>query len=314
MASKSSSERSDAIRIACIGSSVTKGTGVADPAAESYPVYLAAFLQAHGYPPVNVRNFGEGGAGILKRGCNPYWDTDQYGDALAFEPDVLIINLGTNDSREEFWNNGAAALHPEEDIFAAHEQEDQPTVHGEVEFEQDLEELVEIFGMMSKPKTFLCTPVPLFHSNGWLKPEILCTEIAPRIRGVAARKGLRVVELFDSMLAQHPDLFPDGIHPSATGAAEISALIGQVLLKDMEEDEQEDDLNESSGNRGKLADHEGTAAQETEVAVEHENQQMVEEERRIVQQTLMRSKMYCNAAPFSVSTDGLDKGSARRGL
>lgn len=285
-----SSEGTEAIRIACIGDSVTKGTGLGNPESESYPAQLAAFLQANGYPPVDVRNFGEGGAGLLKRGCNAIWDTDQYGDALVFDPDVLIIHLGTNDSREEFWNNDAALLQAKEDMFAsfAEEEANKAVVHGEFEFEQDLEELVEIFSRMpARPEIVLCTPVPLFHSNGWLKQAILHAQIAPRIRGVAARKRLRVVELLDSTLAQRHDLFPDGVHPNAAGAAEISALIGQVLLE--EDGEQDEDRNESV-KRGTSGDLGEAAPEGHGSATESHHQQMVDDDRQIVLRELQKMR------------------------
>mmetsp|Transcript_18767 Transcript_18767/g.53019 ORF Transcript_18767/g.53019 Transcript_18767/m.53019 type:complete len:314 (-) Transcript_18767:207-1148(-) len=302
------SESAEPVRIACIGDSVTEGTGLSDPMADSYPVQLAAFLRAHGYPSADVRNFGQGGAGVLKRGCNPFWDTDQYGDALAFDPDVLVVLLGTNDSRKEFWGNDpAASLHVRERILAslADEEENDAPVHGELEFEQDLEELVEIFARMpAEPQIFLCTPVPVFHGNGWLDQEILRTEIAPRIRCVAARSRLRAVELLDSSLAQRPDLFPDGVHPSAAGAGEVAALVGQVLLEEGGEQEGEQEPSPSAGKaREQLSDQirsdydaaqaargdgEVAAAERDQSAVKPDDQQRMEEDRQILMRELQR--------------------------
>lgn len=284
------------IRIACIGSSITKGTGLCDPATESYPAQLAAFLFANSYPAVDVRNFGEGGAGVLRRCCNPYWDTDQYGDALAFDPHIVLILLGTNDSRERFWGNDedTALLHAKEDICHsfAEEEERAAIVHGELEFERDLQELVEIFGMMpAEGKIFLCTPAPLFNSSGWLSQDLLRTEIVPRIRGVASKRGLRLVELFESSLAQRPDLFPDGLHPSADGARVIASLIGQVLLEDLKENGEGEDIDRFNGSAVAVieetsrADHEEPAVRQDAVATE---EQRMEEERQIVMRELSK--------------------------
>jgi len=277
----SNEECAEPIRIACIGSSVTKGTGLGDPAKESYPTQLASFLAANGYPAVDMRNFGEGGAGILKRGCNPFWDLDQFADALVFDPDVLIIHLGTNDSREEFWNSEAALLQAKENMFESEsfavEEANTAIVHGELEFEQDLDEFVEMFARMpANPDIFLCTPVPLFHSNGWLKKEILSMEIAPRIRNVAARRGLRVVELLDSSLAQNHALFPDGVHPSRAGATEIATIIGQVLVDDSRQ--VPDDLHAPAVKPGTVDDCEDVAAK-ARASAAGDDEQMTEEDR-----------------------------------
>jgi len=283
----STSEGAGPIRIACIGDSVTKGIGLGKPATESYPAQLVEYLHAKGHPAVDARNFGEGGAGILKRGYNPFWDTDQFGDALAFDPDVLVIHLGTNDSRQEFWGNDASALlRAQEDIFSSFAKEEalKAIVHGEAEFEQDLEELVEIFSRMpAQPQIFLCTPPPLFDSSGWLSPDIIRTEIAPRIRRIGARKGLKVIELFDSALAQHHDFFPDGLHPNAAGAAEIAALIGFALMEE----------GGSNGVDLKYVDcgmaQCNQAVEQDEVAACNE-EQMMEKEREIVLGELHRMR------------------------
>jgi lysophospholipase L1-like esterase len=130
------SHTAEHVRIACIGGSVTKGTGLGDPASESYPVQLAAFLQANGYPPADVRNFGQGGAGVLNKGCNPFCDTDQFGDALVFDPEVLVVLLGTNDCHKEYWGNDASlSLCVRENILAsfADEEAADAIVHGEID-------------------------------------------------------------------------------------------------------------------------------------------------------------------------------------
>lgn len=273
-----SGEEQEPIRIACIGSSVTKGTGLCDPSTQSYPAQLAAFLSAQGYPAANVRNFGEGGAGILKRGCNPYCDTEQYGEALAFDAHIVIILLGTNDCRESFWGNDEAnaLLHAQEDMCYdfAKEEKRKAIVYGELEFERDLQELVEVFGMMpAEALVVLCTPAPLFDASGWLKQTLLRDEIAPRIRRVAGMQGLRLVELYDSSLVQCPEIFPDGLHPNAAGAREIAALVGQALLADL--DGSGDDQQEE-GSR-------------TDQAVPTDEQR-VEEERQIVLQELSKMR------------------------
>merc|ERR1711920_1073318 len=95
-------------------------------------------------------------------------------------------------------------------------------------------------GMMpAEAQVFLCTPAPLFDSNGWLSRELLSTQIVPRVRSIAAKRGLRLVELFESSLAQHPEFFPDGLHPNVSGAREIAALVGRVLLENGEESDDE---------------------------------------------------------------------------
>ena len=81
-------------KIACIGDSLTYGHTWHD---ESYPVYLAEYLGKD----VEVKNFGVNGVsvtGSLDR--NPsYFDSDMYSQSIAYDADIVIILLGTNDSK-----------------------------------------------------------------------------------------------------------------------------------------------------------------------------------------------------------------------
>ena len=50
-----------------------------------------------------VRNFGVSGATMLEKGDKPYWSQQAYKDALEFEPHVVVIKLGTNDTKPQNW-------------------------------------------------------------------------------------------------------------------------------------------------------------------------------------------------------------------
>ena len=91
------------VKIACIGDSITYGTGVSTPSLKGYPAQLQSLL-GKGYV---VGNFGKGGAYALnadskyneKDAALSYRNTTQYKDSLKYEADVVIIMLGSNDIR-----------------------------------------------------------------------------------------------------------------------------------------------------------------------------------------------------------------------
>lgn len=56
------------VRVACVGNSITYGTGIADREHFSYPVQLQQML-GNGYV---VGNFGKPGATLLYKGHRPY--------------------------------------------------------------------------------------------------------------------------------------------------------------------------------------------------------------------------------------------------
>ena len=186
--------------LACIGDSITEGSGLDNPAADSYPSQLQRMLGDR----YDVKNFGLSGRTALNKGENPYMMEDTYLQALESLPDIVTIKLGTNDSKPQCW------------------------VYKD-EFESDLGQMVDSFKYLpSDPDIFLCLPVPAF-SDGWgIDSLIIANEIIPAIRKVAREKGVAVIDLNTPMRA-YPEDFPDGIHPSPSGARKIAEIIANAI-------------------------------------------------------------------------------------
>ena len=88
-----------AIRVACIGNSITDGHGIDMATAYGYPALLQKKLGSDYW----VRNFGVSGRTMLNRGDKPYMKEVAWADAQRFKPDVVVIKLGTNDSKPQNW-------------------------------------------------------------------------------------------------------------------------------------------------------------------------------------------------------------------
>jgi len=86
------------VRVACVGDSITFGAGVEDRDKNHYPAVLGGLLGTS----FDVRNFGRSGATLSSSGDLPYRDTDEFKAATAFAPDVVVIKLGTNDTKPRF--------------------------------------------------------------------------------------------------------------------------------------------------------------------------------------------------------------------
>ena len=95
--------KADAIRVACIGNSITDGHGIDLAEQYAYPALLQQRLGADYW----VENFGVSARTMLNKGDNPYMNELAWRDAVAFNPDVVIIKLGTNDSKPQNWQHGA---------------------------------------------------------------------------------------------------------------------------------------------------------------------------------------------------------------
>src|SRR4030088_2078651 len=83
------------IKVACIGASITYGARIENREQNSYPAQLQKMLRNN----YEVTNYGVSGTTLLKKGNSPYWNTNEYKTALAANPDVVIIDLGGNDSK-----------------------------------------------------------------------------------------------------------------------------------------------------------------------------------------------------------------------
>ena len=96
--------KEDAVRVACLGNSITDGFGIDMASAYGYPAMLQKKL-GDGYW---VRNFGVSSRTMLNKGDWPYMNEPAWRDALDFKPEIVIIKLGTNDSKPENWQYNAA--------------------------------------------------------------------------------------------------------------------------------------------------------------------------------------------------------------
>jgi lysophospholipase L1-like esterase len=196
--------RAEAKLVACVGDSITYGAGISDRTNNSYPAQLQRMLQQYD-PAWEVRNFGVSGATLLRRGDKPYIQEGAYGSARACNPDIVVIKLGTNDSKPQNWQY--------KDDFVA-----------------DYGNMIDVFrALPSRPQVWICKPVPAFRVNFAIRPEVIRDEILPLIDQIAAEKQVPVIDLYTALLDAGP-LFPDAIHPNAEGAGLIAQTIAPVLL------------------------------------------------------------------------------------
>ena len=203
-ASAKGETKADVVRVACVGDSITFGSGVENRAKNNYPAVLNALLG----PGYQVKNFGVSGATLLKKGNKPYWKLVQFRAADDFAPDIVVIALGTNDSKPMNWE------HKEE-------------------FAGDLKEMIEHFrGLRSKSHVMVCLPPPVFQKDeDGINERTVKEEIIPVIRKIAEASGAGIIDLHEALI-KHREFLPDGVHPNAAGAKIVAETVHAALSKE----------------------------------------------------------------------------------
>ena len=85
----------------CIGDSITEGGGSSNMKTKSYPTLLQKKLGEK----FAVINEGMGGRTAIENTNEQYQHEPEYEFVLNFKkPDVAILMLGTNDSKEKYWD------------------------------------------------------------------------------------------------------------------------------------------------------------------------------------------------------------------
>ncbi|NDV67970.1 GDSL-type esterase/lipase family protein [Dysgonomonas sp. 25] len=189
----------DTIRVACVGNSITRGWGLP----EDYPAMLGKILG----DKYKVGNFGENSRTVLNRGDYPYMRSDVFFGALKFMPDVVVIKLGTNDSKPENWQYGS-------------------------DYEKDLTSLITIFQHIpSHPEIYLCYPAKVYGDTWGISDETITNNIIPIIKKVAEERNLQIIDLHSATDGMEEN-FPDKVHPDSQGAAAIAVTVYRAIAKE----------------------------------------------------------------------------------
>jgi acyl-CoA thioesterase I len=183
------------IRVACVGDSITGGT--------EYPLYLARLLGSS----FMVGNFGVAGTTASLDSGGAYMEQKAFQDAIKFQPNIVIIMLGTNDAN--------------------------PTLYPDLNETGFVEGYVQLIGEFqspsAKPKIYLVKPPPVFTDETGTDAQYFRDFVLAGIEQAAAQTNLAVIDVY-SALAGHSKFFPDGVHPGSEGAQIIADEIYKAII------------------------------------------------------------------------------------
>lgn len=194
------------LRVACIGNSITYGSGIADRERDSYPAVLQRLL-GNGYI---VENFGKPGATLLLRGHRPYLQQEEFRRAMDFRGDIAVIHLGINDTDPRDWPNYRD------------------------DFVGDYLTLIDSLRAANpRVRVLIARMTPLTHEHRRFRSGTRQwhEEIQAAIGIVARAAGAELID-FHTPLYPHPDLFPDAVHPDEQGARILARTVYSGITGD----------------------------------------------------------------------------------
>ncbi len=193
----------NAKKIACVGNSITDGHGIDMRTKYGYPALLQNML-GEGY---EVKNLGLSSRTMMNRADHPYMKERAWQDCLDWQPDVVVIKLGTNDSKEHH----KALI--------------------KTDFAKDMQEMIDsLKALPSKPRIILCTPIPAYKSSWTISEETITSDIIPIITKLAKRNKCEVVDLHTLFQNDGSQVMDDGIHPNEKGVEQMAKIIKEALL------------------------------------------------------------------------------------
>lgn len=190
------------VRVACVGDSLTYGYGVSNWVKNNYPTQLGGML-GDGYC---VNNYGYSGHAVSKTSGRAYTAEKLYRQSLEFAPNVVVIMLGSNDTKAQNWKGKESLI-------------------------EDYAEIIESYlALESLEKMIIMSPTPVWERNGkvhyGLNKELIATDVHDAAKELAERFGLGYIDLYE-IFEDKGGLFKDGAHPNAEGAR----IIAQTVLE-----------------------------------------------------------------------------------
>ena len=196
------------IKVACVGDSITYGHGISTWYKNNYPAQLQDLLG----DDYHVSNFGHSGRTLSDDGDNPYIDSDQYQLSIDYDADIVVLMLGTNDSKPENWISSDHFIKEYEKMISRY-KEDNPDV-----------------------RIIICTPPAAFYPDGKtngktnfdIQPDVV-EEIKRNIVTFAVLNGYECIDLYDLTQGHNEWFSKDNVHPNKDGAAAIARAVASKI-------------------------------------------------------------------------------------
>jgi hypothetical protein len=165
---------------------------------------------------------------LLKKGDMPYWTQSAFNSSLTFQPNIVVIMLGSNDAKPQNWRYGTNFVSDYLDLMSRYAN------------------------LTSTPSIYLCTPCPAIPPGAFnISPDTVQTSVVPAVRLVSEQTQRLLIDV-NTAMSGHKEWFPDLIHPNDSGAAVLAAVIYSGVRDQPGGDPSPPLLSATSGSLGRI--------------------------------------------------------------
>jgi lysophospholipase L1-like esterase len=189
-----------------VGNSITDGHGIDVSDMYGYPARLGNNL-GHNYA---VKNFGVSGRTLSNSGDYPYQKEEAWKRCLEWQPQVVVVKLGTNDTKTHNWKTA------EGDLMAS------------------MKTMVDsLRALPTNPRIIIAAPIPSFKNVWDIRDSVTVNAVIPQIQEFVKKENLEYLDLYNAMNSlenlQKEYLLRDGVHPNEKGCQQIANLVAERI-------------------------------------------------------------------------------------
>ena len=193
--------KSDVIKVGCVGDSNTYGAEATDRTRYAWPIQIRSMLGSK----YETQNFGVNGALMMNHLTDAWKNKTAYSDNKAYDPNIIVIALGTNDSKDGYWDA--------------------------VKFKKTYIDLINEFKSYSaEPKIYMAIPVKAYNSTWSINDQTIREKVIPTMKDISKEMGLPLIDLYAVTNNIANLMAADGIHLKDVGLGIIARKIADIML------------------------------------------------------------------------------------
>lgn len=195
-----------AVKVACVGNSITDGHGIDVSDLYGYPARLAKNLGQE----YAVKNFGVSGRTLSNSGDHAYQKEEAWKRCLEWQPEVVVIKLGTNDTKTHNWK----------------------TAEGDLK--SSMKTMIDsLRALPTNPRIIVTSPIPSSNNVWDIRDSVTVNGVIPQIMDFVKEENLEYLDLYNAMGSienfQKEYLLRDGVHPNEKGCQKLADFVATKI-------------------------------------------------------------------------------------